>query len=215
MTRAKAALIGGFALTCVVLVVTLFESPEIVARTNRLPAPQVTALASLTHRGEYCQSGETLPRSTSSIRIWMFEVVGHRVQVSIYAGKTKITGGTHRSGWAGSTVTIPLTPIPRSTMHNVTVCALIQTGKETVFLEGGPASSGVFPGAELLQQPKSAVWIEYLQPGKRSWISLAGGIVHRLGLGRSPGGTWIAFMVLVLMGAITALVSYLVVREAR
>ena len=56
---------------------------------------------------------------------------------------------------------------------------------------------------------------EYLRPGSSSWWSLASSVAHRMGLGRSPAGTWIVFFLIAIMIAVAALASLMVLREMR
>ena len=55
--------------------------------------------------------------------------------------------------------------------------------------------------------------IDYLRPGTSSWLSLAGEVAHRMGLGRAAAGTWIVFLALALLAAAIVLASRLLLRE--
>jgi hypothetical protein len=55
--------------------------------------------------------------------------------------------------------------------------------------------------------------VQYLQPGHRSWWSLALSVARRLGLGRTAPGTWNALLVALLAAGVLGLSAWLVVRD--
>ena len=57
------------------------------------------------------------------------------------------------------------------------------------------------------------MWIEYLHPGTRSWLSLAGEVARHMGFGRAGAGTWVVFLALALLVAAAGLASRLLLRE--
>jgi len=57
--------------------------------------------------------------------------------------------------------------------------------------------------------------IEYLRAASSSWWSQALTVARRMGLGRSPGGTWIVAPMIALMVAAIAVASRLILRELR
>ncbi len=75
-----------------------------------------------------------------------------------------------------------------------------------------PPAEATFGGTKPLP---GRISIEYLQPGRRSWWSLALSVARRLGLGRAAAGTGNALLVLALALAVLTLSSWLVVRDLR
>jgi hypothetical protein len=57
--------------------------------------------------------------------------------------------------------------------------------------------------------------IEYLARGHRSWLSLAKHVARRLGLARTPSGTWIVLPLVAMMAIAVALGGWLLMREQR
>jgi len=55
--------------------------------------------------------------------------------------------------------------------------------------------------------------IEFLKPGKRSWLSSASSVARHMGLGRWIHGTWMVLLVIALLGAILLGASWLTVKE--
>lgn len=208
--RVKLALLAGFALLAVALALTLLGSPMTVAATNRVPGREA-ALGGTTTGARYCQAGEVLPRGSSAIRIWLSAAAGPRVNVVVYAGARAIAGGTRPSIWIGGAVTVPLEPLPY-TVTGATVCVSFRLHDETIGFQGmpTPAAAAAHDGRRTLG---GRLIIDYLRPGKRSWMSLAGEVARRMGLGRAAAGTWIVLLALALFAAAVALASRLLLEE--
>ena len=139
---------------------------------------------------------------------------GPRVVLRAFEHGVVIASGETASGWTGGVVTVPVEPLAQA-RADVTVCMSLHTnGDETVFLLGEPTDRahaargdrGVLPGR---------VQIEYLRPGRSSWLSLAPGVARRMGLGHAGSGTWGALFVIGLMVGVIGLGSRTTIRELR
>jgi hypothetical protein len=212
MRSARTAFVVGLLLLTAALALTLLGSPIGVAASNKVPGTEAL-VASTNRSNSYCQAHETLPRATSAIRVWLDATAGPRVRLSVFAGGRAVAGGTRASNWIGSSVTVPVRPLPH-TVHDTTVCISFQLHDETVIVQGNAAPARV-AAREGHRALGGRIWIEYLRPGTRSWLSLATEVARRLGLGRSPAGTWVALVALALLAAALALTSRLVLRELR
>jgi hypothetical protein len=204
------ALFGGLGALAVALVVTLVGSPSSVATSNKVPGKE-TPIASTTRGSSYCQANETLPAGTSAIRIWLDAAAGPRVDVSVTSAGRVVARGSRGSIWIGGSVTVPVKPLPR-TVHDVTLCASFHLRDETIVVQGMATAPAVaaHDGRRALG---GRMGVEYLRAGTRSWLSLAGEVARRMGLGRAPGGTWVALLALALLGAAVALGSRLLLTE--
>jgi hypothetical protein len=210
MRGVKLALLGGLGALSIALVVTLLGSPMSVARTNRVPGNETT-IWSTTHSATYCQGQEVLPGGVSAIRVWLDAAAGPSVDIAVSARGHTIASGSRSSIWIGGSVTVPVKPLPR-TVHDVTVCASFHLRDETIAVQGSstPRAHAAHDGRQALD---GRMGIEYLRPDTRSWLSQAGEVARRMGLGREPAGTWVVMLALALLGAALALASRLLVRE--
>jgi hypothetical protein len=212
MRSIKLALLAGFALMVVALALTLSGSPSTVAASNRMPGRE-TGLGETTTGTRYCQAGEVLPRGSSAIRIWLSAAAGPRVNVVVYDGARAIAGGTRPSIWIGGAVTVPIAPLPY-TVVGTTVCVSFRLHDETIEFQGMPSSAAA-AAHDGRRSLGGRLIIDYLRPGTSSWLSLAGAVAYRMGLGRAAAGTWVVYLVLALLAAAVALASGLLVGELR
>jgi hypothetical protein len=204
----KIALAAGLALIVAAIVVTLSLSPLSVASMNSALNEK---LASTQQASGACQSNEVLPRGTSAIRIALSAFLGPHVTVKALSGKRVVTDGARGSGWTGGVVTVPVKSVPRTIPH-VRICfALALAGDETVSMYGEPSAPALAARSGEGAPLPGRVRIEYLRPGP-SWLSLSSSVARHMGLGHAGSGTWIAFFVAVLMIAVVALSSGLILR---
>jgi hypothetical protein len=54
-----------------------------------------------------------------------------------------------------------------------------------------------------------------LRPGTKSWWSMASSIAYHMGLGHAPSGTWIVFLLIVLVLGVVFIVVRLTLEELR
>jgi hypothetical protein len=213
MTRVGVVLAAGLALTAVAVVVTLSRSPLTLAGANSVQT--VVRLSETTSRedAEGCQADETLPRDIAAVHLSMFAVVGPRVTVRMLSGSRVITSGTEAPGWVGSVATVPLRPLPRAYSH-VKLCFKISSVNGPVQVNGAHTSraEAVVSRGEVLP---GRMRVEYLRPGRRSWWSLAGGVVQRMGLGHAAGGVFGVALVALLAAAVLTLSTLAAARGLR
>lgn len=198
MRSVKVALAAGLTLLALAIGLTLLGSPMSVARANRPAGQPEEPVASTTQSAHYCEAGEVLPSGTSALRIWLEAAAGPRVHVAVYSKGRLIAGGQRGSDWIGGAVTVPVRPLAY-TASPVSVCVSFALRDETVIVQGSTEPS--------------RMWIEYLHPGTRSWLSRAGEVVRHMGFGRAAAGTWIVFLALALLVAAAGLASRLLLRE--
>lgn len=208
--RVKVALAAGLALIAIALAVTLVHSPLTIAREGS-PASQTLVSTSQAARG--CQAQETLPRGTSAIRLSLTSSLGPKVTVKVLSGKRVLTHGSYPPGWAGASVTVPVTPVSR-TVAPVKVCFGLSSVNGKVLMRGEPTAPAVAAKSEEGALP-GRMSVAYLQPGHSSWWSQATSVARRLGLGRSAAGTGNALLVLLLAATFVTLSSWLVLKELR
>jgi hypothetical protein len=187
-----------------------------VAVAVRVSRPPLTAFATNSVKAEgtiantqgnttFCQGDETLPAGASAMRLSVSVNVGPKVTVTVLSGSQVVAEGVQASGWTGEQVTVPIAPVPTA-VTGANVCIAIGPAVESIGLTGVKAPH---PTAEAPGKAR----VEYLRPSNRTWLSMAGAVARRLGLGRSPSGTWIAFVPILLMLAALVLTVRLVLRE--
>jgi hypothetical protein len=177
--------------------VVLSRSPITVAGTNSVVA--TVGLGEAEGGEGACQNGGTYPAHVTAIRVSLSANVGPGVRVRVEQGSRVLAEGTHPSGWGvDETVTVPMRPLSHS-VHDPTICTTVSG---PVQVNGSPKPGG---GVSLR--------MEYLRPGGGSWLSRVPAIARRLGLGHAAAGTWIAFLLLALAGALVALVIQATLRE--
>ncbi|MGH2855279.1 MAG: hypothetical protein ACRDLF_13930, partial [Solirubrobacteraceae bacterium] len=198
----RLALAAGLALLATAIAVRLSRPPLTVLATNSVVAEGPVVLSK--GNESFCQSNETLPGGASAIRAAVSVNVGPKVTVTVVAGSQVIAKGTRAAGWTGEAVTVPIEPVP-STVTGANVCIAIGPTVESIGLLGQK-------GRQAAEGP-GKVRVEYLHPGNRSWWSLALPMARRMGLGRSPSGTWIAFVPIALMAAAAGLAVWLLLGQ--
>jgi hypothetical protein len=186
---------------------TLSQSPLIVARAN--PIHAVREIGAVTGHFADCQRDEVLPRGTTAIRISLDSVLGPRVKLRVRKGGRLLTSGERAAGWTAADVTIPVKAVDATT-DAVAVCFEFSAKDESVVLAGIPTGS-----ARGSARGPGLVKIEYLEPGRRTWWSLASSVAANMGVGHAWSGGWIVpFLTLVLL-AIVAIVSRSALRLGR
>jgi hypothetical protein len=208
MRRVPLALAGGLACVVVALGLSLSEAPLTIAGTNGIKAHHDVGNTG----GEItiCQAGGTLPKGTSAIRVSLSANIGPLVTVKLTGAGRVLARGTRRAGWGISeTVTVPIKRAPAS-VAGVTVCTTAGRSIENVEINGSVLKTIDANGRS---DHAIALRVEYLRTGHASWLSLASSVTRHLGLGRSPSGTWLAYLVMALMMAVAGLTSRLLLRE--
>lgn len=210
MRRTAVALVAGLALVAIAIVVTLSGSPLVVAHTNGVPVNFLVGES----KGENmaCQSGESVPAGTSAIRFRFESDAGPRVSVSVWSGGRLLTSGAMQSGWTSGAVTVPLTPLAHA-VANARVCFALGLSAENVNIDGARTSAAVSARGGDGEALPGRFTVEYERPAHSSWWSIAKIVARHLGLGREPAGSWIALLLVVLMGGSVLGASWLLLRE--
>jgi hypothetical protein len=222
--RTRISLAVGLTLTALAIGVALSRSPPVVARTNGVTVEGT--LRAMTSAGEVCQEQELLPPATIAIRTSLEALSGPRVVVRVRRDGELLTSGERGSAWTRQNVTIPVRSLAHA-VPRVSVCFALAPKDETVDLDGGRSAHPLVAAgaarvggstATLYLPPvarplSSAIRIEYLRAGDRSWLSQAMQVARRMGLGRAPSGTWLVLVVLVAMALLVVLVSWLLLRR--
>jgi hypothetical protein len=225
MRKAKLTLAAGIALIGAVGAWTFTGSPPRVVSVSGRPAN--TTLGYTIGNAAICQGNETLPGGVSAVRLSMIAFIGSNVRVIAYNGSRALTEGRHGPTWMGTSVTVPVEPVDRTT-SDVTLCLAL-----------GPTSERVeFPGRRTSARAAALTWrtrrtptpalaasegeplpgrmgVEYLASGRSSWWSLALSVARHMGIGHFVRGTWVALLVVALMAGVGLLALALTLRELR
>ncbi len=210
MRRVRVALGLGLAFTAAAVGVALVQSPAEVIAVN---TPEQQTLELTRHKIDVCQPHEVLPANTHALRLQVSALLGPRVTVRVLAHGRVVTSGQRGSGWTGGVVTVPVRPVATTT-PGAQLCFDVQlNGDESVSLTGEPghgsatrAGAGGVPGR---------VRVEYLRPSGASWWSRASMVAKHMGFGNIANGTWSVFVVILLMGSVVCLCSYMALRVTR
>jgi hypothetical protein len=203
--RVWLALVVGFAAFALAITVTASNSPPVVAGTNAVAPEGFVA----TTRGDatFCQDGETLPRDTSAIRLWVNTNISPSVEALVSSESQLLTRGTQQAGPLTAAIAVPVTPVAR-TVTDARLCFRLGPAVEPVKLVGGTA-----PVRRRGEAPVLKIRVEYLRAGRRSWWSLLPTLARRIGYGRAPSGAWVVFIPLLLMACAAFIAAGLLLRQ--
>jgi hypothetical protein len=195
-------------LTVIAVGVSLARTPLVRAGTDGTPLP--TEVGATFAPDTVCQSEELVPQGTTVIRLSLLSLLGPRITLQATAGSQIITTGVRSAGWTGTIVSIPVAPVTRTYAH-ATVCFTLAKRQQLVNYRGAETtrSPAVSNGTQVLP---GRIRIEYLRPGKETWLSLALPTARRIGL-TVGGGSGIALVLFALVLTMAGLSSWLVVRE--
>jgi hypothetical protein len=207
--RTGVVLAAGLALTAAAAGVVLSRSPAVVIQRNGIKSAKKLVSVGEGYNAA-CQPSEVLPRGTSAIRLSLDTVLGPRIKVRALAGGQLLTYGERGPGWTAGEVTIPVRRVT-STTSGVAICWEFALRHEVVTLLGERRALDGLPQSAARPEIK----IEYLEPGGASWWSLAASVAGRMGRGRDWSGIWVAPVAIALLGAIAALMSWVVLRSLR
>ncbi len=167
-----------------------------------------------------CEGGELLPGDTGAVKLDVDTkgVPGPGLGVSILAANgVPVSTGALRPGWrvgttrAPGSVRIPVSRVA-DTLSNAIVCVR-DLGPGRVAFGGSVPDSGFL--IELAGKPLSGrLRIEYMRPGRESWLQLAPAIAHRFSLAKADlVRHWAVGAAVVLVLLAVALAARTVVRE--
>lgn len=206
--RVKLTVGAGLLLAAAAIAIALSQSPITVAAVS---TAQISYLGSTEQPIHACQSGESLPRETSAVRLRAFSFFGPRVAVDLLENGHVIAHGERGSGWTGGAVTIPVKSLSAARSQVQLCFTFFLDGDETTEFVGELNAARAARGPDALLPGR--VRIEYLRPDGSSWWSLALQVARRMGLGHAGSGTWSVLLVAALMISVALVCSRLLVRE--
>jgi hypothetical protein len=175
----------------------LLQTPERVIASNSVTV--VGELGPAPRGSTVCQAGERLPASTQTIRVSLAAYLGPAVSLSVLDRGVVVARGEHGAEWVGGSLMFKLRPAV-GTATAATICLTRDSRRLSLSLLGGasmPAVAATVGGTPLPGRMR----VEYLTRGNRSWLARSENVARHLGLGHSPGGTWIAVLLLAMMAA--------------
>jgi hypothetical protein len=209
MRSVRVALATGLAITAIAAGVVLSASPLTLLATNAIPLNGPLAIP--WRNASACQAGERVPANTVAIRISVDAIIGTRAQLQVLAGSRIVASGERAPGWTGDTVTIPVRRFA-SAVAPAEICFAVAPSGEGVAALGSDTRKAI--AAQTGRGPlPGRLRIEYLGPGRSSWLSLAATVAHHMALGRAWSGVWVVFAVAILMLSVAAIASGLTLRE--
>ncbi len=226
MRKVAITLAVGVVLIAAASAVALTRSPPRVARvgvptgdTNDVPLGKVLGDTTI------CQSGETLPAGVTGIRIGMWAFYGAKMHVRVYSGSRILTEGSRGPNWTSTSVTVPVKPVAHQT-SGVKLCIGVGPNSQPLLLLGvnTPESEAASTTLNVSSPTPAAaarshallggkIGVEYLAAGESSWWSRVWSTAKHMGLGRAYSGTWIVFLLAMLMAAVGVLAIRLTLRE--
>jgi hypothetical protein len=188
----------------VALGIVLTGSPLTVASSNGVPAN--LAVSFISHPQVGCQPSGIVPQGTEAVRVSLSANVGPWVGVRILSDSTLVTKGEHEAGWGvDETVTVPVKRVA-STITNGRICTAVGPMVEPLQVNG----------AQVRTSPRGPTAVElrmeYLQPDRRSWLSLVASAAHNMGLDHAPSGAWVAYLVMGVMLMVSMLCTGVLLR---
>jgi hypothetical protein len=204
----RVALAICLALMLIAIGVGLARTPPVRAGTDGTPLP--TEVGATFAPDTVCQSEEVLPKGTTIVRMSLLSLLGPGIKLQASAGGQIIATGEKSAGWTGTVIGIPVKPLARTYSH-VTICFTLAKRQQLVNYRGAHTTyaPAVSNGTQVLP---GRIRIEYLKPGKESWLSLALPTARRIGL-TVGGGGGIVLVLFALVLTVAGLSSWLVVRE--
>jgi hypothetical protein len=166
----------------------------------------------LAHGQQLCDPGEIVPADTAALRV-SAEARGPAPELSatIASGSMPSRSGRLGAGWHTGTLDIPVARVTQTIVG--TVC-LANRGANEVRLGGSAPNSSIIQiaGKPFDGRPR----VEYMRPGRESWLSLLPALSHRFSLGKSDlVRHWAAAAAIVLVLIAVAVTIRAVLGEER
>jgi hypothetical protein len=199
----RLVLAGGLLALAAAFGVLLLQRAPRRSGTDVTPNPAFVVTLGAAQR--VCQAQE-LPADTAALELTMgtYGNPGPALGVSVSGPHGLLSSGGLRAGWRQGAVRIPVSHVGSST-PDATVC-LRNLGPARVALAGDAPDPGFQLQVDGRTLPATSLRIEYMRPGRESWLALLGTIAHRFSLGK--GGLvrhWAAPAALLLMALAVAL----------
>jgi hypothetical protein len=210
MKRIPLTLVICLTLMLIAVAVALARTPLVRVGTDGTPLP--TEIGATFNPDTVCQPEEILPKDTTVVRMSLLSLLGPEIKVHVYAEGQLITSGVIGYGWTGTVVSVPVAPLTRTYTH-ASVCFTLAKRQQLVNYRGDTTkrAPAVSDGAQTLP---GRIRIEYLAPGKKSWLSLALPTARRIGL-TVGGGSGIVLLLFMLVVSTAGLSSWVLIRDLR
>lgn len=211
MTTIRSVVAAGLIGIAVTAGAILMQSSQRRSGTDSIPAESF--VEPLSHASELCQQ-EQLPADTAGLRLKIdtHGMPGGRLDVSFTGASGKaLSDGVLTPGWSQGIVRIPLAHVSQTSEARF---CIRNNGPSAIHLAGAydqPGTSLQIDGRTVENQ---RVRVEYLRPGRESWLSLLPAIVHRFSFGRAffmRAWAWLAALLLIAVAVAGAV--YLLVRD--
>jgi hypothetical protein len=160
-----------------------------------------------------CEPGELLPGDTGALRLAASAgaASGPRLAVSIGGPRGPVSSGGLSAGWRSGPVLIPITRVAHTT-PGATVCVQNLGTSPVVF--GGSVPDGSFVVQLDGRGLGGRMRIEYMRPGRETWLQLLPTLTHRFSLAKSDlVRHWAAGAALVLVLLALALAARTLIVE--
>jgi hypothetical protein len=207
-----ATLAVGLTAIAVAIVAVLAHSPLTLASANSASS---TNYIELEEKGRLstCQPAGPIPQDTSAIRFGIEGIhFSPAVSVRVLLGARVLREGHQIAG--GPSIPNVSVPVARLThpVDGARICMTVGPAIEPIRFYGTPKHTSA-PASNPLQE--ATLHVEYLRTGAKSWLSFVPSITDHMGLGHAPSGTWIVFLLLILMLAVILIVVRLTLEELR
>ena len=186
--------------------------PRLAAVGDRLTTDTGYAI-SLGPGQQLCQPGELLPADTAALRIDADPrgAAGLPLQARLGGPSVATSEGRLAPGWSRGLVRIPLARLARESLGRSLPA---QRRRPDHRLRRRTPRAGLSRSTVAGQMFPGRLRIEYLRPGRESWLALTPTIVHRFSLGKSDlVRHWAAAGVLALMLIAAAFAGWALLRE--
>jgi hypothetical protein len=145
---------------------------------------------------ELCDPGEIVPAQTAALRVSaQAGLPAPELRVTVSSGGEPPKSGRLAVGWHTGTLDIPVSRVSRTIV--ATVCLANRGASDVRFGGSAPNAFTIqIAGKPFDGRPR----VEYMRPGRESWLSLLPALSHRFSLGKSDlVRHWAAAASIVLM----------------
>jgi hypothetical protein len=177
--RGSRVLLGAaLGLLVIAIAATGARQSQHVLRSNLEPPAAFTAV--VPGGARLCQDGERIPSGAGAVRlrIGTFGPPGPRLSVALRTPDGRLSTGGLDAGWRQGDIAVPIAKVRGD--HDRSVTCLTNEGSRKIALAGtvrDPSRTATIEGTH----STTRVWIEYLEPGRRSDWALASAVAHRAG----------------------------------
>jgi hypothetical protein len=211
MTSTRLLVAAG--LVALLAVAGLFLSEKAQRLSGTDLTPNNAFIKTLTPGSQLCQDQELLPADTSALEMTM-GTYGHpgpslAVRFTGPSGRT-LTTGNLKAGWTQGVVQIPVAHVSQPTA-GTTFC-MRDEGPGLVVLAGYGADLGYSLRLNGRTYENQRLRIDYLRPGRESWLALIPTIIHRFSLAKADLfriWAWVAVLISMLVAVSLAVVLIL------